>query len=207
MIQATISNTRGDLSTRPSEFRLGSWTVRPSLDQIEKDGEVIHLQHLSMRVLSFLADHPGTVVSYDELLKTLWPGRVVGEDAVHRRIAHLRQCLGDDARSPRYIETIQKQGYRVVADVVPLLDPLAGIPLRHMPTSNDVVNILLDSTSGPSRVAIRRYGEQSGKWWDLGDTPLVYRLSRDVWLVRLAEPGDPEFDPTRLLVRSIDGGE
>jgi DNA-binding winged helix-turn-helix (wHTH) protein/dienelactone hydrolase len=102
------------------DFRLGDWIVRPSLDQIERNGEVAPLQHLSMRVLCYLAERSGTLVTYDELLVALWPGRVASEDAVHRRVADLRQQLGDEARSPRYIETILKQGYRVVAHVEPL---------------------------------------------------------------------------------------
>jgi len=122
MTESTIGQAHDEgpeLGSPRLDFRLGEWTVRPSLDQIERDGVVVHLQHLSMRVLCYLVERKGAVVGYDELLDALWPGRVVAEDAVHRRIADLRQQLGDDARSPRYIETIVKQGYRVIATAEP----------------------------------------------------------------------------------------
>jgi hypothetical protein len=58
------------------------------------------------------------VVSSEELIDHFWKNRVVGDDAVHRRIADLRKKLGDDTRHPTYISTISKRGYRLVAPVV-----------------------------------------------------------------------------------------
>ena len=101
----------------PSDFSLGDWTVRPSLNRLERNGEQVTLQNLSMQVLVYLAKRAGQVVTYDELLDTLWRGRVVGEDAVHRRIADIRRKLGDSRSDPAYIQTIPKKGYRVVAKV------------------------------------------------------------------------------------------
>jgi len=98
-------------------FRLGDWIVRPSLDVIERDGESVSLQPQSMDVLGYLASRAGEVVASDELLAAIWPGRIVGDDAVHRRIAYLRRQLRDDARQPRYIQTVPKRGYRLIADV------------------------------------------------------------------------------------------
>jgi DNA-binding winged helix-turn-helix (wHTH) protein len=101
----------------PSDFLLGDWTVRPSLNRLQRNGEQVTLQNLSMQVLVYLAKRPGQVVTYDELLDTLWRGRVVGEDAVHRRIADVRRKLGDSRSDPIYIQTIPKKGYRIVAKV------------------------------------------------------------------------------------------
>ena len=64
-----------------------------------------------------LARHPGQVASRDELLR-VWPG-VVGDDALTQTILKLRKALGDEARHPRYIETISKRGYRLIAAVRP----------------------------------------------------------------------------------------
>ena len=75
------------------------------------------LQPLSMRLLTHLAQHAGEVVPNEALLERFWQGRIVADDAIHRRISDIRQQLGDDARDPRYIETISKKGYRVVAKV------------------------------------------------------------------------------------------
>jgi len=104
-------------SATGAELEVGDWQVFPALNRIARDGEIVSLQNLSMRVLLYLSQQPGAVATYDELLESLWPGRYVAEDAVHRRIADLRRKLQDDARAPRYIETIPKRGYRLIATV------------------------------------------------------------------------------------------
>ncbi len=70
-----------------------------------------------MEVLMQLADHGGQVVSREELLDKVWPGVVVGDEALTQGVIKLRRALGDDPRSPSYIETIPKRGYRLIAPV------------------------------------------------------------------------------------------
>jgi hypothetical protein len=71
----------------------------------------------AMDVLVRLAARPGEVVSADELIASVWHGRPMGDNPVHRCISILRRALGDDAQRPRYIGTIPKRGYRLVAAV------------------------------------------------------------------------------------------
>ena len=105
------------------DFILGNWHVYPSINRIRQGERVVRIQHLSMQVLVYLAQRPRIVATYDELLDSLWPGRVTSEEAVHRRIADLRRHLEDDSRSPDYIETIPKRGYRLVSNIRPLTEP------------------------------------------------------------------------------------
>jgi DNA-binding winged helix-turn-helix (wHTH) protein len=70
-----------------------------------------------MSVLLYLARHHGQVVSRNDLEAGVWTGMVVGYDAVTNAIIKLRRALGDDPRAPRIIETISKQGYRLIAEV------------------------------------------------------------------------------------------
>ncbi len=79
-----------------------------------------------MDLLFLLAGAPGRVFSREQILEALWPGLIVGDDALARTVSKLRQALGDDARAPRYIETISKRGYRLLADVVPMTGPAAA---------------------------------------------------------------------------------
>jgi TolB-like protein/DNA-binding winged helix-turn-helix (wHTH) protein/Tfp pilus assembly protein PilF len=72
-------------------------------------------------VLVHLAQRAGQVVSRDELLSAVWPGVVVGDDALTQAVIKLRKALGDDARRPEYIETLAKRGYRLIAPVSPRL--------------------------------------------------------------------------------------
>ena len=70
-----------------------------------------------MDTLVFLAARPGQVVSAAELMAGVWTGRVVEEAAVYQTVAKLRRALGDDPHAPRFIETIPKKGYRLIATV------------------------------------------------------------------------------------------
>ncbi|NID16104.1 winged helix-turn-helix domain-containing protein [Luteibacter yeojuensis] len=118
-------------------FRLGDWTVRPALGVIERHGERIRLEPKLLDVLVCLAERPGDVVGIDQLLDRCWAGDFYGDNPVHKTIAMLRRALGDDARSPYYIATIRKRGYRLLAPVVFLRDRPPGrnawlAPLDHL---------------------------------------------------------------------------
>ena len=100
-------------------FRVADWTVDAPANRLLRDGKEVRLEPKVMSVLVYLAGHPGQVVSRDELETGVWTGMVVGYDAVTNTVIKLRRALGDDARAPCIIETISKQGYRLIADVGP----------------------------------------------------------------------------------------
>lgn len=79
-----------------------------------------------MDLLVLLAACPGQVLSRERITEALWPEVVVGDDSLARTVSKLRQALGDDARQPRYVETLSKRGYRLVARVASIapLDPI-----------------------------------------------------------------------------------
>jgi TolB-like protein/DNA-binding winged helix-turn-helix (wHTH) protein/Flp pilus assembly protein TadD len=99
------------------KFTVGEWTVEPQLDRISRGGQRVDLQPQVMDLLVFLAQHAGQVVSSAELMTNLWEGRVVTSSSVYVGVNQLREALGDDANTPRYIKTITKRGYRLVAKV------------------------------------------------------------------------------------------
>ena len=107
-------------TTRSSRFRIGAWTVDPSLDQIERGGQVVKLEPRKMRLLVALADRVGEVVTPDELLDLVWPGLVVTQSSIYQSVAQLRKTLGDSRDAPEYIATVPRKGYRLVAAVVPV---------------------------------------------------------------------------------------
>ena len=98
-------------------YRFGEWLVEPSLNRISRNGEEVSLEPKSIEVLRCLLERPGVVVSADELIDSVWPGRVIEPNTLHRHVMRLRQALADDAHCPRYIETIPKRGYRTLAAV------------------------------------------------------------------------------------------
>ncbi|MEX3812617.1 winged helix-turn-helix domain-containing tetratricopeptide repeat protein [Paraburkholderia sp. BR13439] len=99
------------------DLRVGNWAVTPSLNSISSLGRTTRLEPKVMEVLVCLAQHPGVTVSKEQLFQAVWPRTVVTEDVLKRCIAELRRAFDDDARDPRVIETISKQGYRLIAPV------------------------------------------------------------------------------------------
>ena len=100
-----------------TSFQVAGYRVEPSLLRVYGDGSEARLEAKAMQVLMHLVEHPGRVVSRAELEQQLWPGRIVTEDAVTNAVAKLRRAFGDDAHHPRFIETVPKSGYRLVAEV------------------------------------------------------------------------------------------
>lgn len=100
-------------------FEIGEWLVDPDSGRILCRGDEVKLEPKVMAVLVSLALQPGKVLSREELEATVWAGTIVGYDALSNSIIKLRKALGDDRRDPRYIETVSKKGYRLVAEVRP----------------------------------------------------------------------------------------
>ncbi len=84
----------------------------------------------TMRLLLYLADRAGEVVSIDELLKEVWSGVIVTSDSVYQAVASLRRVLGDDPKQPTYIVTVPRRGYRMIASVNPAVAPRPTPPSR-----------------------------------------------------------------------------
>lgn len=97
--------------------RIGDWHLDRGMNEIRRGDGSVRLEPKAIEVLAYLARHPGRVVGREELLSAVWPGMVVGDDALTQAIIKLRRALGDEARTPRYIETISKRGYRLIAPV------------------------------------------------------------------------------------------
>lgn len=100
-----------------SRFRVGAWLVHPERLSIENDLGETAVEPRLMEVLVALAERAGEVVSAEQLLIEVWHGTFYGDNPVHRVIAELRRALGDSSRTPAYIETIRKRGYRLIAPV------------------------------------------------------------------------------------------
>jgi TolB-like protein/DNA-binding winged helix-turn-helix (wHTH) protein len=102
-----------------TDFRVGAWLVRPSLNTVSRNGASVHLEPKVMEVLVSLARQPGEAIPKDQLLKTVWPDTFVTDDVLIGSISELRRVFEDDAREPRFIQTIPKRGYRLIAPVEP----------------------------------------------------------------------------------------
>jgi TolB-like protein/DNA-binding winged helix-turn-helix (wHTH) protein/Tfp pilus assembly protein PilF len=103
-------------STLQDDFHLGDLhQVEPSLNSVTGPTGTIRLEPKVMQVLVLLSAHAGHVVAKERLLQTVWPDAFVTDDVLTRAISELRRVFGDDAKESRFIQTIPKSGYRLIA--------------------------------------------------------------------------------------------
>jgi predicted ATPase len=82
-----------------------------------RSGATIELAPKPFAVLRYLVEHPGRLITHDELLDALWPETYVQPQVLRTYMLELRKVLGDDAGQPRFIQTLPKRGYRFIAAV------------------------------------------------------------------------------------------
>ena len=110
-------------------YSFGPFRVDFESCEIHKHGIRLHVQNQPVRVLWFLIERPGRLVTRQELQEKLWPGHSAEEvdDSLNSTVKKLREALGDDAGKPLYIETIPRRGYRFIAPIqTEPSDQLAG---------------------------------------------------------------------------------
>ena len=120
-------------------LQIGDWRVDPTTSEISRNGTTTRLETRTLRLLLALANHPGEVLSIDDLLTQAWPGVAVSPDSVYQAITTLRRLLNDDPKHPTYIVTVPRLGYRLIAPVTPLADqPPATAPQPPVPRPHAV---------------------------------------------------------------------
>src|SRR5438094_10013456 len=100
-------------------LRFGVFELDPRAGELRKHGLRVRLQEQPFQVLAMLLEHPGEVVTREEVQKTLWPADtfVDFDHGLNKAINKIREALGDSAQSPRFVETVARRGYRFLAEV------------------------------------------------------------------------------------------
>jgi DNA-binding winged helix-turn-helix (wHTH) protein len=132
----------------------------------------IHLRPRTWAVLRYLALSPGRLVTKDELLSAVWSDAVVSEGTLTNSIRELRAALDDDARAPRFLETVHRRGFRFLAgaaderrtaagqsDFVDLPSPISAMPSPVSLVGREEVleslrSIAAEAAGGATRVAL-----------------------------------------------------
>src|SRR5579864_8319270 len=105
------------MAGKPFVFRFADVEVREREFSLTKAGEALPVEPKAFRVLLILLRNPQKLLPKDELLTAVWGDTAVSENSLARSIALLRRLLGDEARTPRFIETVATVGYRFVCPV------------------------------------------------------------------------------------------
>ncbi|MDP2561372.1 winged helix-turn-helix domain-containing protein [Psychrobium sp. 1_MG-2023] len=99
-----------------NKFRVGSVEVLPQHNKIITNSQEIRLEPKIMQVLVHLILHKGQVLSREQIIQSLWPEQVVGDEVITRAVFELRKHFDDDPKQPQFIETIPRKGYSFVHD-------------------------------------------------------------------------------------------
>ena len=143
--------------------------VEPSLNSVTGPAGTIRLEPKVMQVLVLLAAHAGQVVAKERLIQTVWPDTFVTDDVLTRAISELRRVFGDDARESRFIQTIPKSGYRLIARLSPVgADQEVAGPGQpgHLETVAAGANQVMASVHETDRASIR--DRTWWPWWKVG---------------------------------------
>jgi DNA-binding winged helix-turn-helix (wHTH) protein len=103
----------------PKLLRFGDYSLNTRSGELRRSGQVIPLEPQPVRVLATLASRPGVIVTHEELRVAVWGQTtfVNFDEGLHYCIRQVRRALEDDARAPRFIETVARRGYRFLPAV------------------------------------------------------------------------------------------
>ena len=115
-------------------IRFGTFELESESGELRKQGLKVRLQEQPFQILQILLEHPGKVVTREELQQRIWSSDtfVDFDHGVYNAIKKLREALGDSAETPRYIETLSRRGYRFIAPV----NEIVSEPHSPPPTAN-----------------------------------------------------------------------
>jgi len=123
-------------------YRFGIFEADVSLGELRRQGVRVKLNAQPFQVLCLLLDRPGELLTREEISRELWPdGTFVDFDhGVNSAVNRIREALGDTASNPRFVETLAKRGYRLIA-------PVERIPAREESSAPAPVLVPADGTA------------------------------------------------------------
>src|SRR6188474_2333523 len=140
-----------------ASYRFGPFTVDAASYRLLRANEVVPLSPKIIDLLLYLVARQSTLVSKDELFAALWPDVAVTDNALTQAVSELRQALGDDPASPKYVQTVARRGYRFISPVEPIVSAATTVaaPVRDPsePPAPTVAVLDFDNVSGDASLA------------------------------------------------------
>jgi DNA-binding winged helix-turn-helix (wHTH) protein/predicted ATPase len=161
-----------------AEFAFGSFRLDPPNARLTRGKQVIALKPKAFDVLAFLVRNAGRLVPQEELIDAVWPDTIVGDSSLKSCVRQVRRALGDRVRTPQFIETVHRRGYRFIAPVaaggpppIPAPAPAARVEVPAPPPllvgrETELRRLhewLAQARGGQRRVAFVAGGPGSGK--------------------------------------------
>ncbi len=176
-------------------IKIAHWTFAPETGVLENGEGSTRLEHRTAALLELLARNPGQLVSHSEIIDAVWDGRTVSPNSVAVVISDIRRALGDDPKAPKYVETLPKRGYRLIAnaDGARVADPDALEP--------DSMSRRLPWLAFAALALIAVLAFAFGRNFN-AQPPVSERLSVNVADV-VNETGDVQYDPLTASVTEL----
>ena len=83
-------------------------------ERLWNEDQLVDLRPKTWALIRYMAERPHELLSKQQLIDTIWPDTIVTEASLNQAIRELRKALGDDARSPKFIETVHRRGFRFI---------------------------------------------------------------------------------------------
>lgn len=170
-------------------LNFGRYRLEPK-SGLMSGGRNVHLTPKALALLAFMADRPGEVVTKDQLFNAVWPEVSVGDAALVTCIQELRRALKDDARRPRYIETLHRRGYRFVGKLAaaPPAAAVGGAALQSAAVDHNERTLALPNRPSIAVLPFANMSEDQDQqhFADGISEDLITDLSRIHWLFVIA---------------------
>src|SRR6266481_6297645 len=133
----------GTTANTATTWRFGVFEFDARSGELRRGGVPIKLRDQSSRILVYLLEHAGQMVTREELRQHLWPSDtfVDFDHSLNSAVMKLREALGDSADKPLYIETIPRKGYRFVAPVSQPGDTQNGGASSRLTAGSELVGL------------------------------------------------------------------
>jgi DNA-binding winged helix-turn-helix (wHTH) protein/pimeloyl-ACP methyl ester carboxylesterase len=185
-------------------FVFGNCEIHCDRRELHRNGTLIRVEPQVFDVLVHLVRHRDRVVSKEELIRAVWDGRVVSDDALTSRVSAARRAIADTGAEQRFIRTMTRRGFRFVADVRedPDISPTPAIQLNALDTSGLQQSVRFCQTADRVHLAVATAGRgtplvKTANWLNHIEfdwqspvwSPLFSRLAAQCTLVRYDERG------------------
>src|SRR5882757_3286138 len=178
-------------------LRFENFEVDLRTGELRKAGVKLKFGGQPFQVLSILLEHPGEVVTRDELQKRLWPDTFVDVDHnLNTAINKIREVLGDSAESPRFVETLPRRGYRFIGELEAPVQPIVPVVTVEAERGSYSRRVWLKFAAGVLAVSVFALGALAVYRWHRPQRPQEQAVLTAVPFTAL--PGraiSPAFSP------------
>ena len=101
----------------PGIQRFRDFELDPNACELRRNGRIVHLERIPLKLLSLLVERSGQIVTREEILERIWGKSVFIdiESSINTAVRKIRRALDDDAEAPRFVATAPAKGYRFIA--------------------------------------------------------------------------------------------